>query len=309
MQKHELNLFLVLAGIALTISFCSRKSEIQNPLKDLLPSDDEIPGWFSSSAPQAVEGDDLYLIIDGGAEIVNEYGFRRAVFGSYENQTGKSVNLEIYEMEDAVSAYGMYTFKKGKKGIPMRIGHEAFLETYYLNVWKGPFLITLIGFDSDPETMNGLVSLAGTIDSKIQAEEKRPSLFEYCVTENAQKIEYIKGHLGLYNTYGFSAEDIFKVREGIIIHYENDSVLLIRYPDAQAALHIFQDARDRLMSRADLRDFNAENSSFSFMDRDQMRFHVKVYRNCIWMASGAGRTEWDEVFAGWKTLLDRMDSE
>ncbi|MFC1502073.1 DUF6599 family protein [bacterium] len=309
MQKRCHLLVTTLLLIGLWGLFCSRQSRMQNPLEGILPSSDELTGWSSSDKPQFAQGDDLYLIINGAAEIYHEYGFKQAAFHSYENPDGKSINLEIYEMEDAVSAYGIYSFRKGKSGLPREIGHEAFLETYFMNVWKGPFLITLIGFDSDPETIDGLESLARSIDPKIQSEVVRPRLLEYNPVEDAEKICYIQGHLGLYNHFNFSAEDIFKTRQGLIIYGKEYSMLLLRYEDEQHSLEIFQNARDHLREDDHLIDFHAWNTSFSFKDNNQNPFHFKAYLNFIWMVSGASDEESILLYNKWKIHLNTMNHE
>ena len=99
--------------------------------------------------PQYVEGEDLFLLINGGAEIYHEYGFKQAVVQSYADDQDRSLNLEIYEMLDPAAGYGIFTFKRGKGGRDLELGDEACLQDYYLNVWKGDFLITFVGFDTE----------------------------------------------------------------------------------------------------------------------------------------------------------------
>ena len=51
---------------------------------DLLPPAGELPGWSLSGKPEHVEGEDLFLLINGGAEIYHEYGFKQAITGMYK---------------------------------------------------------------------------------------------------------------------------------------------------------------------------------------------------------------------------------
>ena len=50
-----------------------------------LPADNAAAGWAKDGAPQEFEGEDLYTYIDGGAEIYQEYGFRRVIVQDYED--------------------------------------------------------------------------------------------------------------------------------------------------------------------------------------------------------------------------------
>ncbi len=62
----------------------------------------------------------------------------------------------------------MYASKIGNDGTPLAIGEEALLEDYYLNFREENFLITLTGFDSEKETIDGLITIAKAVDERIQ---------------------------------------------------------------------------------------------------------------------------------------------
>jgi hypothetical protein len=100
----------------------------QAPLRTVLPADGSVPGWTRDGEPQEFVGEDLYTYIDGGAEIYQEYGFRRVVVQDYESRAGKSVSLEIFEMADPAAAYGIFTFKRSGRGKVVPLGSRAELE-------------------------------------------------------------------------------------------------------------------------------------------------------------------------------------
>ena len=146
---------------------CSGQSSNKNNMLSVLPENGEIGEWRSSDEVRIFKGDELFDFINGGAEIYHEYGFNKAAGQSFENNSGKSINLELYMMTDYASAFGMYTFKISDKGKPAEIGDAAVLADYYLNIWKGNYVITLIGFDSEKETLDGLVKIGEVIAGKI----------------------------------------------------------------------------------------------------------------------------------------------
>jgi hypothetical protein len=112
--------------------------------------------------------------MDGGAEIYISHGFRQLISQEYVNQNNKTINLEIFEMENASGAHGMYSFKIGKNGKKIALGGDALLEDYYLNFWKGKYLVTLTGFDSDRETIEGLIRIAEAVDGRIDSNLMKP---------------------------------------------------------------------------------------------------------------------------------------
>lgn len=201
----------------------------QDALRSLLPADGAAPGWSRDGEPQEYAGDDLFAYIDGGAEIYQEYGFRRIVLQDYKNAAGKSVSLEIFEMETPAAAYGMFTFKRSGSGMSVPIGAGAELESYYLNFWKGRFLMTLTGFDGSAETIDGLRALAGTVDAKLPAGGEMPQLVAALPREGlrAGNVKYFKGLLGLGNVYSFGTARGLDFREGAIGSYANGAMLLV----------------------------------------------------------------------------------
>jgi hypothetical protein len=201
----------------------------EGPLRAHLPADNAAPGWTKDGEPQEFEGDDLYTYIDGGAEIYQEYGFRRVIVQDYRNSLGKLVSLEIFEMESPAAAFGMFSFKRSGGGKTLPLGGGAELEAYYLNFWKGRFLVTLTGFDEAPGTIEGLLAVGGAVDSKIRDAGAAPPLMTALPARGLQpgSIKYLKGLLGLNNIYPFYTARGFAFREAVRGVYENDATLLI----------------------------------------------------------------------------------
>jgi hypothetical protein len=77
---------------------------------------DGIPGWTREGDAETYTKDGLYGYIDGGAEIVLQYGFRElAVFkfkpAAASEAAVKELVLEVYRMESAEAAFGIYSTK------------------------------------------------------------------------------------------------------------------------------------------------------------------------------------------------------
>lgn len=135
--------------------------------EDLLALTDPPAGWTVAEPARSAEGQELFTVINGGAELYVRLGFARAVFASYQNPAGKSINLEIYQMKTAKFAHEVYTHKVGANGRPADFGTAAFFEDYYLNFYKGPFQVTISGYDTDKQTVAGIFTLAGLVDQRL----------------------------------------------------------------------------------------------------------------------------------------------
>jgi hypothetical protein len=139
-RRRGIAVLALMGSLILSGSWAAAARAVQDDLRALLPAGGDARGWVKDGDPQEFVGEDLYTYINGGAEIYQEYGFRRVVVQDYENAAGKSVSLEIFEMETPAAAFGIFTFKRSGQGKSIAVGAE--LEDYYLNFWKGRFLVT-----------------------------------------------------------------------------------------------------------------------------------------------------------------------
>lgn len=207
------------------------------PLRVYLPDDKAVQGWARDDEPQEFEGEDLYAYIDGGAEIYEEYGFTRVIVQDYKSDKDRSVSLEIFEMASPAAAFGMFTFKRSGQGEVLALGGGAELESYYLNFWKGRFLVTLTGFDEAVETVNGLAALGRAVEAKLPAGAEAPDLIVRLPKEGlrTESVKYLKGLLGLNNVYPFYTARGMAFKEAVRGLYESgETLIILDYGGAEA---------------------------------------------------------------------------
>lgn len=220
---------MLLAGLFIAGAWAASGLAGEGPLRAYLPTGNAAPGWARDGEPLEYEGEDLYIYIDGGAEIYQEYGFRRVILQDYKNAAGKAVSLEIFEMETPAAAYGIFTFKRSGSGKGIPLGAGAELEAYYLNFWKGRFLVTLTGFDEAPETIDGLLAVGGIVDSKIRDGGGTPGLVAALPEKGLRpgSVRYLKGLIGLNNVYPFYTAHGLAFTEAVKGIYESGATLIV----------------------------------------------------------------------------------
>ncbi|MCX6567845.1 MAG: hypothetical protein NT147_02185 [Candidatus Aminicenantes bacterium] len=220
---------LFLLGVFITGAWAASGLIKEGPLRVYLPDGNAVPGWAKDGEPQEYEGEELYTYIDGGAEIYQEYGFRRVIIQDYKNARGKSISLEIFEMETPAAAFGMFSFKRSGSGRTVALGAGGELEAYYLNFWKGSFLVTLTGFDEASETVDGLTAVAGIVDAKIREAGEAPALVGALPEKGlrAGSVKYLKGLLGLNNIYPFYTARGLNFSEAVKGDYGDGSTLIV----------------------------------------------------------------------------------
>ena len=188
--------------------------------------------------PQDYTGEDLFLYIDGGAEIYREYGFAEVLIQDYKGPEGKRLSLEIFRMTSPEAAFGMYTFKRSPKGTPVEAGAEGQLEGYYLNLWKGRFLVTITGQDEGPATRRGLLELARAVAEKIPGPSS-PAPIVNRLPQSAlikTSVRYFKGYLGFMNVYPSLGAKAFVFEEGVRADYSSGASLFILEYSSEGSL-------------------------------------------------------------------------
>jgi hypothetical protein len=155
------------AIIAFSASGAQAGGPADQELLRLLPLPSDLRGWTLDGDPQTAEGMALFELINGGAEEYVKEGFRRAVTATYKNKEGKRINLDIYEMLSPGSAKRIHLKKAGDKGKKVPVGEEAALEDYYLNFRTGAYQVTLSGYDTQKETLEGILLVGRLVAERI----------------------------------------------------------------------------------------------------------------------------------------------
>jgi hypothetical protein len=261
---------LIILPVAFGFFCAGQSSPGVSGLHSYLPSVEEAGVWKTDGAPQEFKGEDLYLYIDGGAEIYREYGFAEVLVQEYRNREGKGLSLEIFRMTSPESAYGMFTFKRSARGIPVEAGAEGQLEDYYLNFWKGDFLVTITGPDGSPATLRGLLALARAVAAKMQGESRRAQLAAELPLPGLVKtsVRYFKGFLGFMNNYPSLGKEAFRFQEGVRGDYGSDvSIFVLKYASEGELRGGFPEIERTLKNDPKAREFKSGGGlSFQVID-------------------------------------------
>jgi len=132
-------------------------------------------------------------------------------------------------------------------GKALDIGQAALLEKYYLNIWKGNLLITIVGSDAETPTINAVVALGRFIDRRYPEQGSIPKLAQLLLSKPVAfaNAKYVLGSIGAMNSYVFDTEDIFKVREGMIGAIGGNKAFVFRYADSDESTRIFHNVTTR----------------------------------------------------------------
>ncbi|MEN8222912.1 MAG: DUF6599 family protein [Acidobacteriota bacterium] len=241
---------------------------------------DSIRGWEIKGEPETYKGDDLFLYINGGADIYHEYGFEEVLSSEYEKAGAGRISVEIYRMKDPGSAFGIFTFKTGGKWKRTGKGNLYSSEDYYLNILLGKNLVTITSIDINKETGKGIGVIRNKLEERITSPVFYPDIVKYIDPEKYEKRIYFKGDMGLMNIY-----NLFSAGSGIVhgssgTNNEN-TVLLLEFnksDDPQKRLDLFTAL---LRKEGRYSDFITEGKSTSFSDRKKRKLFLTIFEKFI----------------------------
>lgn len=272
----------------------------QQGLKDLsgyIPDMDEIPGWKLIGIPESYRGDNLFMMINGGAELFHEYEFVQALRASFSTVNENTITVELYEMKDAVSAYGIYSYKTSAYEISVPIGQEARLEDYYLMFWKGHFLITVVGQDSDQKNIEDIKTIARFVEFRILQSGDRPQLTELILKDPSTitNTKYIRGFLGLMSGYAFDTKNIFQVREGMMGNVGDCQFFVFQYMDDLESISAFKSAVSSLQKSPRFTNNGIHKNLYQMTDRENKLVLINQIGRYISIVIGIKRNEVEKI--------------
>jgi len=273
----------------------------RGPLSGRIPKTSIPEGWTAVGAPQEYEGDDLFIYIDGGADIYQEYGFVRTAVQDYADGGGRSVSLEIFEMTDEDAAFGMYSFKTTGKGEPLELGQGGQIEDYYLNFWKGRYLFTLTGFDDAPETVRGLRAVGKAADLLAPAASGPPPLLIRRLPaegQEARSVKYVRGRIGLANIFPPATRGNLFVREAVRADFSPGRLFLFECGGTGGAEKTMRALAEVLSGAPSFQDDRQSGGRLSAEDDQGTIYVARSMKGLVLVTTGFEPEAADTLMAG-----------
>ena len=211
------------------------------PSHDLFPDREAIPGWTPAGEAQVFDSDTLYDQVNGQADSFFVYGFEQVHVQTYENAAGGLLRVEIWQMDTASNAYGLYTMLRS--GEPVAIGNAGDTDPgRRIDFWQDRAFVRVFSFT--PENPATLEMFAVQVASALQPGGQPPPLIERLPKEGLVQDSEVFFHqetsiqdylwLGGQNLLSLGAEtDAVLAR--YLIHDTGVWLLLVGYPEDAAA--------------------------------------------------------------------------
>lgn len=252
-------------GLLLLISIVRNLSG--QDIEKLVPPLSELDGWKFTSEPKVYAGDNLFNLIDGGADLYLEYGFTQVVSAQYADPSSSNIQVEIYEMADTSSAYGIFSITQQAVEWSAQFGNLSAVNQDYISFWKNRYYV-IISWSSRQHFDEPLLDkLANLIVQKIPDAGNYPDLLRsFQEAGPGKKVIYLKGNLALSNFYYFDYKDIFKIKEALAFSPGNHKRIIIKYPDKQTAIETLAEARQSMSKNKRFIDMATAFQGFSCKD-------------------------------------------
>jgi hypothetical protein len=192
-------------------------------------------GWKAPEAARIAAGDELFDLIDGGAELYHEYGFKRALSWQLEAADRTSIQVELYEMSDPAAAYGVFSLMQTGKFVRGNLGQGSLRFGYYTVFWSGPYYASVTGAKADAATQAEVDRLAAQLAELLPRDQAEPAWFTRLPAADLQERKYFRGRIGLSNIATGPAGELAEAQEGLLATYPGAQLLLLHYPTATAA--------------------------------------------------------------------------
>ncbi len=234
--------------------------------------DSVVGGWSLSERPREFEGEGLFDLIDGGAPLFFEYGFRSVVTAEYRSLSGATISAEVYRMNDAGGAYGIYSLRSGERGTRINLGQVATQHPGYVMFWQGTFYVSVVASDSGAESVNGMNAVGRAIEGMLTGTGSAPKLIEFLPRERLQKTWYVRGTLALSALLMAGEEESAGMMDGVVGKYEGHRLHLLRYTGANSAQSAARRWRERMQSAGGFSEYQSKEGLTSARNVEKEMF-------------------------------------
>ena len=216
-------------------------------LSRLLPS--EVNGWKPKGKDQYFDHNNLFSLINGGAEVYRALNVNRVIDRRYQNPQGPDIIVDVFDMGSDSDAFGAYHIDIREEE-DVGVGHESEFQGGSLYFWKDRYFVSVVALKQTNESKRAVIAFGKAIAKKIPKKGKKPGLVGKLPGKGIVKsqVHYFHDWEGLNRLHFISEENLLGLSrdtEGLLSRLRPAGVLvLIRYPhekDAELARKRFSD--------------------------------------------------------------------
>ena len=198
-----------------------------------LPNCALVPGWEQQGAARSYEADDLFEYMDGNAEGYLIYGFVR-MQGVTCASGGDSILIDVSEMNDAESAYGLFTSNLDLARPVEKIGMGGQIQPRRALFAKDKFYVELAA-NPDKDHTAALRAFVAEIEKRSAGRTDPPEALAWFPIEKLVSVRLVPE-----SVLGISA-----LRRGYAAQYEYGKAFVVQEDSAESAAAVMEKLRKR----------------------------------------------------------------
>jgi hypothetical protein len=211
------------------------------PLTAAFPGADAVAGWSPEGELEVYDSETIFNLVDGQADFFFAYGFEQVAVRQYKNTAGAVLDVQIWQVSDAASAYGL--FSADIAGEPVDVGNEGDGDVgRRLVFWQNRYVAQLFARKEIPDA--DLRAFGEAIAAALPAGGERPQLVDRLPADGLvpRGALFFHEELSIQNEIWLGGENILGLSQetdGVLGRYEIGGatvrLLLIEYPATEAA--------------------------------------------------------------------------
>jgi hypothetical protein len=148
-----------------------------------------VPGWAANGAGRTYEADNLFEYMDGNAEGYLIYGFQK-MRGVTCEKGGVTFVIDISDMGDADSSYGMFTANRDPKEPAFTVGMGGQIVPRRAIFAKGRYYLEIAANPEGDHTAS-LKQWVAALDKSVQGSTSLPAVLNWFPAEKQQSLRLV----------------------------------------------------------------------------------------------------------------------
>ena len=176
LSANRYQLIAILLSLPLIFAFNTALEASGQPIENLFPDRGFSEGWAMEGGIKRYTAENLYVYINGEAELYMPYGFEVLGTALYTKHGSPEVALtaDVYRMGSLLDAFGIYAYYRDPDADDARTGSEGFIDESQVMFYKDRYFVRISASGSGNPGRAVLAACAKAFAAMIPGESMRP---------------------------------------------------------------------------------------------------------------------------------------
>lgn len=195
-----------------------------------------VPGWEPTGTKRQYASDNLFEYKDGAAEGYLSFGFVR-MEGISCKSGANTLDIDVSEMADADSAYGMFAANADPAMPTAKLGMGGQVQKQSASFAKGKYYVELaeVAANADSDDTAAMQTFATRMLEHLQGRETPPAVLDWFMKDDLVSMRLVpESVLGLR-----------QLKRGYVAKYKQGQAFIVQEDSAESAAAVLKSLRER----------------------------------------------------------------